>query len=90
MIAVNFQVINHRSKTVILAKNLPVGTTVNEVRELFSKHGILGRTLLPPHGITGNYHLWGNYFMYQNDIYFLKLYFKCLNSYCGVRRTIRS
>ncbi|XP_065213058.1 probable RNA-binding protein 19 [Planococcus citri] len=46
------RVVNHRSKTVILAKNLPVGTTVNEIRELFNKHGVLGRTLLPPHGVT--------------------------------------
>ncbi|KAF4528765.1 hypothetical protein B566_EDAN016952 [Ephemera danica] len=41
-----------RSKCVILAKNLPAGTTSDELKELFSKHGELGRIVLPPSGIT--------------------------------------
>ena len=41
-----------RSKTVILAKNLPAGTKAEELRELFSKSGSLGRVVLPPAGVT--------------------------------------
>ncbi|XP_076242891.1 putative RNA-binding protein 19 isoform X2 [Calliopsis andreniformis] len=41
-----------RSKTVILVKNLPASTPVQEIRELFAKHGELGRIVLPPSGIT--------------------------------------
>ena len=37
-----------RSKTVILAKNLPANTTAEELREKFEKFGTLGRLLLPP------------------------------------------
>ncbi|XKL60987.1 hypothetical protein PGB90_008044 [Kerria lacca] len=47
------RVLNHRSKTIILVKNLPANTKPNEIRELFSKYGILGRVVLPPNGITG-------------------------------------
>lgn len=45
---------NKRSKTIILVKNLPAGTKVEEINELFAKHGELGRVILPPSGITGN------------------------------------
>lgn len=41
-----------RSKTVILVKNLPAGTHIREIREMFAKHGELGRLVLPPSGIT--------------------------------------
>lgn len=41
-----------RSKTVILAKNLPAGTLVAELQETFSRFGSLGRVLLPEGGIT--------------------------------------
>jgi multiple RNA-binding domain-containing protein 1 len=34
-------------------KNLPAGTHIKEIRELFSVHGELGRLVLPPSGITG-------------------------------------
>jgi multiple RNA-binding domain-containing protein 1 len=37
---------------VILVKNLPAGTSSEELRELFSKHGKLGRLVLPPTGVT--------------------------------------
>ncbi|XP_011500758.1 PREDICTED: probable RNA-binding protein 19 [Ceratosolen solmsi marchali] len=43
---------NKRSKTVILVKNLPVGTHIKEIRELFSVYGELGRLVLPPTGVT--------------------------------------
>ncbi|XP_053983354.1 probable RNA-binding protein 19 [Hylaeus volcanicus] len=43
---------NKRSKTVILVKNLPAATPVKELRELFAKHGELGRLVMPPSGIT--------------------------------------
>ncbi|KAL4223638.1 putative RNA-binding protein 19 [Mactra antiquata] len=46
------QVKTPRSKTVILVKNLPAKTTVSEIEDLFSRYGQLGRTLLPPFGIT--------------------------------------
>lgn len=46
------RVVNHRSKNIILVKNLPAGIQVSEIRELFSKYGVLGRVLLPPSGIT--------------------------------------
>lgn len=49
------QVVNHRSKNIILVKNLPAGTQVSEIRELFSKYGVLGKVLLPPSGITSMY-----------------------------------
>ncbi|GAB1290094.1 Probable RNA-binding protein 19 [Apodemus speciosus] len=41
-----------RSKTVILAKNLPAGTVAAELQEIFSRFGSLGRVLLPEGGIT--------------------------------------
>jgi len=42
-----------RSKTIVLVKNLQTNTTVKEIRELFSKHGVLGKVILPPSGVTG-------------------------------------
>ena len=36
----------------MLVKNLPAGTTTEELQEVFSKHGTLGRVLLPPSGVT--------------------------------------
>ncbi|XP_053558130.1 probable RNA-binding protein 19 isoform X2 [Bombina bombina] len=41
-----------RSKTVILVKNLPAGTKVAELQEVFGHFGDLGRVLLPEGGIT--------------------------------------
>ncbi|XP_018416111.1 PREDICTED: probable RNA-binding protein 19 [Nanorana parkeri] len=41
-----------RSKTVILVKNLPAGTQVSELQEVFGRFGDLGRVLLPEGGIT--------------------------------------
>ncbi|CAD6208393.1 GSCOCG00003399001-RA-CDS [Cotesia congregata] len=41
-----------RSTTIILVKNLPAMTTVQELREIFSKHGVIGRIVMPPSGIT--------------------------------------
>ncbi|KAK2172512.1 hypothetical protein NP493_953g00009 [Ridgeia piscesae] len=41
-----------RSKTVILVKNLPAGTTQEEIRTMFERFGHLGRVVLPPSGIT--------------------------------------
>jgi len=41
-----------RSKTVILAKNLPARTSPEELRELFSKFGIVNRLVLPLHCLT--------------------------------------
>lgn len=41
-----------RSKTVLIIKNLPIKTPVEEIRDMFSKHGELGRVILPPNGIT--------------------------------------
>ncbi|CAO3589221.1 unnamed protein product [Absidia cylindrospora] len=37
-----------RSETVILVKNIPYGTTEDELRGLFGKFGELGRVLIPP------------------------------------------
>ncbi|KAI8076543.1 uncharacterized protein B0P05DRAFT_512064 [Gilbertella persicaria] len=37
-----------RSETIILVKNIPFGTTEEDLRELFGKHGELGRVLIPP------------------------------------------
>ncbi|RKP38577.1 hypothetical protein BJ085DRAFT_19348, partial [Dimargaris cristalligena] len=37
-----------RSETVILVKNIPHSTTEEELRDIFGKHGNLGRILLPP------------------------------------------
>ncbi|XP_015516900.2 probable RNA-binding protein 19 [Neodiprion lecontei] len=41
-----------RSKTVILVKNLPAQTDVREIREMFVRHGELGRVIMPPSGVT--------------------------------------
>lgn len=41
-----------RSKTVILAKNLPANTVLSEIQPLFAKFGLLGRIVLPPSGVT--------------------------------------
>ena len=41
-----------RSKTVILVKNLDAQSNADEIRELFSAHGEVGRVLLPPRGVT--------------------------------------
>ncbi|XP_067911254.1 probable RNA-binding protein 19 isoform X2 [Heterodontus francisci] len=41
-----------RSKTVILVKNIPAGTQVDELEKVFKKYGDLGRVLLPSAGIT--------------------------------------
>ncbi|KAK9296463.1 hypothetical protein QLX08_009519 [Tetragonisca angustula] len=43
---------NRRSKTVILVKNLPAATPAREIRQLFARHGELGRIVMPPSGIT--------------------------------------
>jgi multiple RNA-binding domain-containing protein 1 len=39
-----------RSQTTILVKNIPYGTSVDELQEVFSSHGRLKRLLLPPAG----------------------------------------
>ncbi|XP_017870342.1 PREDICTED: probable RNA-binding protein 19 [Drosophila arizonae] len=41
-----------RSKTVILAKNLPAATEVADLTPIFSKFGPIGRIVLPPSGVT--------------------------------------
>lgn len=41
-----------RSKTIILAKNLPAGTEVEELKEKFSQFGVLEKIILPPSGVT--------------------------------------
>lgn len=41
-----------RSKTVILAKNLPPDTTVSDLTPIFAKFGPIGRLVLPPSGVT--------------------------------------
>ncbi|XP_017602024.1 PREDICTED: probable RNA-binding protein 19 [Corvus brachyrhynchos] len=46
------QAAGERSRTVILVKNLPAGTSAAELEEVFGKHGDLGRVLLPEGGIT--------------------------------------
>lgn len=46
------QAASARSKTVILVKNLPAGTQVAELQEVFGRFGDLGRVLLPEGGIT--------------------------------------
>lgn len=48
----NPQAAGERSKTVILAKNLPAGTLAAELQELFGRFGSLGRVLLPEGGVT--------------------------------------
>ncbi|KAF9484770.1 RNA-binding domain-containing protein [Pholiota conissans] len=39
-----------RSETTILVKNIPYGTTTEQIRELFEPHGELSRVLVPPAG----------------------------------------
>lgn len=39
-----------RSDTTILVKNIPYGTSVEQIRELFEPHGQLQRVLVPPAG----------------------------------------
>ncbi|XP_007443350.2 probable RNA-binding protein 19, partial [Python bivittatus] len=46
------QAAGERSKTVILVKNLPAGTKVEELEEVFGSFGNLGRVLLPEGGVT--------------------------------------
>lgn len=46
------QAAGERSKTVILVKNLPVGTQGAELEEVFGVYGSLGRVLLPEGGVT--------------------------------------
>lgn len=41
-----------RSKTIILAKNLPADTTIAELSPNFAKFGPIGRIVLPPSGVT--------------------------------------
>lgn len=41
-----------RSKTIILAKNLPARTTEDEVRTVFDKFGLLDQVIMPPSGVT--------------------------------------
>lgn len=42
-----------RSKTIILVKNIPYGTTIVALQDLFAPHGELKRVLLPPAGTIG-------------------------------------
>ncbi|BEI87118.1 hypothetical protein CcaverHIS002_0704640 [Cutaneotrichosporon cavernicola] len=42
-----------RSKTVILVKNIPYGTSITALQDLFASHGELKRVLLPPAGTIG-------------------------------------
>lgn len=39
-----------RSRTTILVKNIPYGTTEDQIRELFEPYGTLSRVLVPPSG----------------------------------------
>jgi len=39
-----------RSETIILVKNIPYGTTAEQLREIFGVHGELQRVLVPPAG----------------------------------------
>lgn len=45
-------IVQTRSKTVLLAKNLPAATTSTEMKSMFGKFGVLGRVLLPQSGVT--------------------------------------
>ncbi|KAK8865652.1 multiple RNA-binding domain-containing protein 1 [Kwoniella newhampshirensis] len=42
-----------RSQTTILVKNIPYGTTLQSLTDLFAPHGTLTRVLLPPAGTLG-------------------------------------
>lgn len=44
-----------RSTTTFLVKNLVANTTEDELRLLFEKSGVLGRVVLPPSGVTGEW-----------------------------------
>ncbi|KAJ3102243.1 hypothetical protein HDU97_000679 [Phlyctochytrium planicorne] len=39
-----------RSRTTLLVKNLPAGTTIDEISTLFEKFGMLSRVIVPPTG----------------------------------------
>lgn len=41
-----------RSKTVILAKNLPADTQISELQPLFAHYGLISRFVFPPSGVT--------------------------------------
>ncbi|XP_063705802.1 probable RNA-binding protein 19 [Culicoides brevitarsis] len=41
-----------RSKTVLLAKNLPASTSEGDLKPMFAKFGPLGRFVFPPSGVT--------------------------------------
>ena len=41
-----------RSKTVIIVKNLQHGTKLEDLENLFSPFGHLGKVVLPPSGVT--------------------------------------
>ncbi|KAI5697604.1 hypothetical protein M8J75_013004 [Diaphorina citri] len=47
------QVVEARSKRIILVKNLPYRTLPTDLKALFEPFGDLGRVLVPPYGITG-------------------------------------
>lgn len=42
-----------RSQTIILVKNIPYGTSIQALQDLFEPHGELKRVLLPPAGTIG-------------------------------------
>lgn len=42
----------------ILVKNLPANTTELEVKDIFSKFGLVNKVVLPPSGVTGNLYLY--------------------------------
>lgn len=52
-----FQTVVNRSKNVIIVKNLPADTTELEIKNVFSKYGLINRVVLPPSGVTGNLYL---------------------------------
>ncbi|KXJ77485.1 hypothetical protein RP20_CCG007394 [Aedes albopictus] len=41
-----------RSNSIIIAKNLPAGTEIDELKQRFDKFGLLGRVVLPPSGVS--------------------------------------
>ncbi|XP_050534142.1 probable RNA-binding protein 19 [Daktulosphaira vitifoliae] len=53
MLNVFNQTIVNRSKNIILVKNLPANTTELEIKDLFSKYGLVQKVVLPPSGVTG-------------------------------------
>lgn len=56
-----------RSKTIILVKNLPTDTTVQDLKDIFVKHGVISRIIMPPAGITGKPPIY--FFLYLIYIY---------------------